>query len=481
MRRLFVISFAILFIHLLVTGCNFPTPDPGGRPTASATTKSPDAPPSATATLVPKVEATAPAPSETPLPPLEVDRIRIRTVEDAAEFFNTGTGEKFVPRGVNYVHFLPTEAGFLADCVMATDQYDQARVREDFRHLSEYGYNTVRIFFDICSNGPAGFTSRDGPGLNPSYLENMVDLMRIAGEEGIYIIFTANDIPDGGNYWELFDSIFFKDAHLGFEDARNADWIHTAGVETKRQIWIDLMDGLAEAGAPFETVLGWQLTNEYWLWGDANPPFSLDSGLVTTANGVTYDMADPNQKQQMAVEGLLYFMERLVPAIKAIDPEGLVTMGFYAPHFSPERYIVTGDVIDRAPLDFWDFHAYYDADLSMEGYAVSFGMLGYEEKPILMGEFAAGYEVVPSAVSAMELGVKWIAESCEYGFDGWLYWGYYPWPEEFGGKAWAPLEDDERIFVGMSPQNNPDPCTVPELEVTNLAFDFSGNRQPLSA
>jgi hypothetical protein len=359
---------------------------------------------------------------------------------------------------------------------MSTAHYDPVEVRDVFRHLSEFGYNTVRIFFDICSQDPSGFTNSRGDGLNPGYLDNMADLMRIAGEEGIYVVFTANAIPDGGGYWPYFDSIFFSGDRAGFDDGRNADWLHEAGVETKRKVWRDLLEGLAEREAPFEVVLGWSLTNEYWLWGDEAPPFTLTEGEVTTANGTTYDMADPAQKQRMAVDGALYFIDQIVATIKELDPEGLTTMGFYAPYFRPTGYIVTPDIIDVAPLDFWDFHAYYGSDLTIEEQAESFGMVGYEEKPIIMGETASGYENVPSTVSALQFGLEWIAASCEMGFDGWLYWGYYPWPEDVGGKAWAMLEDDQRIFEGMSPRNQPDPCVVPELEVSNIA-----HRRPVRA
>ncbi len=465
-------SCLVLLAACGLAACNFPlTQSPVTAPPTPEASPTPEAgsSPVVEGTETPASTPTAADPTPSPLPQLEVTRIHIRSGEGGAEFFNPDSGETFVPRGVNYIHFLPVGDGQYRDCVMSTAHYDRGRVREAFRHLAEFGYNTVRIFFDTCSDGPDGLTNWNGSGLNPGYLDNMADLMQIAGEEGIYIIFTANAIPDGGGYWSYFDSIFNREGHEGFEDARNADWLHTAGVETKRKIWTDLLQGLAARSAQFETVLGWQLTNEYWLWGDAAPPFTRDEGLVTTANGNTYDMADPAQKHQMAVDGVLFFMEEIVSEIKTHDPQALTTMGFYAPHFSPDRYIVTGDIIDRAPVDFWDFHAYV-GDISVQEQAESFGMVGYRDKPIIMGETASGYENVPSAATALELGVRWMVESCDAGFGGWLYWGYYPWPEEVGGKAWAMQEDGERIFRGLSPRFNPDPCTIPELEVRNLAY-----------
>lgn len=461
--------FVLLITTLVLSACYLPlagASEPTGTPLPAGPTTTPAASPT-----------TAPSPTElpTPLPALDVSRIQIRTVEGAAEFYNTSTGETFTPRGVNYIHFLPTERNVYQDRVMSSLQYDRERVREAFRHLAGAGYNTVRIFFENCSYGPGCFALENGEGLNPDYLDNMVDLMYIAGEEGIYIIFTANAIPEGGGYSQHFDTLMEGAEQDGFGDWRNADWLHTAGVETKRKIWQDLMNGLAERAAPFEVILGWQLTNEFWLWGEA-PPLSLNEGLVTIASGQTYDMADPEQKHRMVVEGMLYFMEEIVAEIKAVDPEGLTTIGFYAPRLGPDRYILTPDWLYTAPVDFWDFHAYFDTELTIYDQAESFGMIGYKEKPVIMGETGGGHEFLPSAATALAKGVEWVAGSCEFGFDGWLYWGYYPWPDDLPGAAWAPLEQDELIFQAMSPSYQPDACVVPELPVVNAAF-----RKPVRA
>jgi hypothetical protein len=417
-------------------------------------------------------------PMPTVMPELNVARIQIQTQEGKAEFYDSESGEKFIPRGWNYIHFLPTERDSFEDRVMAENHYDPERVREAFRQMNEAGYNTVRIFWDLCSYGRYCLGKENGEGLNPGYLDNMVDLMRIAGQERIYILFTANALPENGGYSRMFDRLLSENPAYGFEDYRNSDWLHISGVEAKKKLWQDLMDGLIERDAPFEVVLGWQLTNEFWLWGQV-PPFSLTEGVVTTANGKSYDMANPDQKYLMAAEGTIYFMEQVVPIIKAADPQALTTMGFFAPYFGgQDRYFVTDYLLQvPTPIDFWDFHAYTDSGLELDGQAASFGMQGYEEKPIIMGEFASGHEFVPSAASALTKNIEWIADSCDYGFDGWLYWGYYPWPDEVGGKAWAGLEDDGLLFDNLSPVRNPDPCNPSAtLDKYNAAY-----KQPVRA
>ncbi len=472
-RRLFA-----LVLVAAALACNAPFLDSTEGPASVTNTPqiiltAPSSPPA-----VETAPATAAASPQPPTPlPLEVPRIAIRTVGGAAEFYQTATGAAFVPRGVNYVDFYRSERGGYEDRVMNTAAYNPDRVREAFRRLAGLGYNTVRIFFDTCGSGPNCIGNSRAPGLNPEYLDNMVDLMHIAGQEGIYIIFTANSVPEEGQYWSYFDDqIYNQDPRFGFEDYRNSDWMHPAGIEIKRRFWRDLMGGLAGRGAPFSVVLGWQLTNELWLFQLA-PPLSLEEGQVATANGQTYDMASPDQKRQMVVDGVLYYIDEMVAIIKEFDPEALTTVGFFAPQF-PNPTGIGGDwYVDTAPLlaadppvDFWDFHAYYDTDLSIEQQAENFGMLGYQEKPVIMGETGSGQAYFPSAYTGLTVGVNWIAESCAVGFDGWLNWGYYPWPDDLAGKPWALLDQEGLLLHAMAPINQPDACVVPELEAANVAL-----------
>jgi hypothetical protein len=405
-------------------------------------------------------------------------RIAIRQDHGVAKFTLQEGGEPFVPRGVNYVDFYPTERGGYEDRVMATNTYDPERVRTAFERLAAFDYNTVRIFLDTCGSGPYCIGNPGGKGLNPGYLDNMVDVMRIAAEAGLYIIFTANSVPEEGGYWSYFDDqIYHADVRPGFESYQNADWLHPAGIEIKRRFWQDLMDGMVARSAPFETVLGWELTNELWLWKHA-PPLSLDQGHITISNEQTYDMADPDQKRQMVVDGILYYFDQIVPIIKNADPDALTTVGFFAPQF-PNPTGIGGDwYVDTAPLveaenpiDFWDFHAYYDTDLGIAGQAENFGMIGHEEKPVVMGETGSGQAFLPSAYTGLTVGVRWIADSCDVGFDGWLNWGYYPWPADLDGKPWTLLDQDGLLLRELSPGIHPDPCQVPALDAADVALD----------
>jgi hypothetical protein len=442
-----VAAALVLPLTLALTGgAGGASPTPAARHAAATTPPSPGAGPG----------------SESGRP----SRVAIRRVDGEAEFYLVDSGTRFVPRGVNYVDFYRDEQSAYRDAVFATDTWDPARVREAFRTLAALGYDTVRIFFENCFRGPHCFAEPSERGLRGLYLDNMVEAMRIAADEGIWIIFTANAIPEGGRYWEHEFEPRFAGPHPGFERRENADWLHEAGVETKAAIWEDLMSGLAARDAPFEVVLGWQLTNEFWLHKQF-PPMSLSKGRVTTANGRTYDLAKPKQKRRMVIDGVAHFVDRIRPIIRRYDPDGLVTMGFYAPQFpvptglGGDTYVDTAPLLRTLDLDFFDFHAYSDTELTVEQQARNLGMLGYRDKPIIMGETGSGKAIVPSAVRALGQAHRWIAASCQVGFDGWLNWGYYPWPDDFPGKPWALLDADGLLLRGLSPAYQPDPCKVP--------------------
>jgi hypothetical protein len=468
-------------VRILVTGllllslfaCNYPQ-------TTQTSTASPTNNPTGASSTMPNQSITtnSPEPASTPsVISAVVNRIGIRKINEVAEFYDTVTGEKFIPRGVNYVDFKEFIPGQLwEDYIFGAGTWQPEKVRAAFRRLADGGYNTVRIFFDHCYSGPSCIGSQEMPGLNPVFLDNMVSVMQMAAEENIYLILTANGVPADGGYWSRFDQQYQQETHFGFgEFYENGYYLHKAGVDMQAQYWTDLMSGLQERGAPFEIVLGWQLQNEYWLFKN-RPPLSLSAGLVEVNNGKTYDMADPAQKRQMVTEAIFFWMETLIPIIKEADPESLVTVGFFPPDFPNETELMTdwyrdtASLLATAPVDFWDFHAYPEPQTvvarNMANTAENFGMAGYQEKPIILGEFGAFRNIFPSLETGIFRMQEWVVESCEYGFDGWLIWEYYD--RSADDAVWG-LENDA-LFQTFAPINYPDPCAMVPLPPANLAY-----------
>jgi hypothetical protein len=409
-------------------------------------------------------EVTEAAPIEeeiTSAQPQAEHRIGVRQVDGVGEFYDIQTGETFIPRGANYA-FVPA-GGSYTNLLLRVNTYDPQRTRDDFSRLAGLGYNTVRVFLDQCSRGPGCIANTDSAGLNPAYLDNIADMTLAAREAGIYILFTSNDLPDDGGYSD--------EANFGsggdFAGYRNSFYLRPQAVSATRRYWRDILTGLVERDAAFDAVLGWQLLNEQWMFID-QPPLSLTSGSVETTTG-TYDMGDPEQKKQMVSDGLVYYIAQMKEEILIHDPTALVTMGFFAPIAASEWHVETASLLERSELDFFDFHT-YSGFHGLREYVESFGMLGYDAKPIILGEYGAFRHIYAELDSAARVTANWVAESCEYGFDGWLYWTYYPSAADAGDRTWGLTDEDDYMLELFAPVNQPDPCVAVEIPNDNLAY-----------
>jgi len=389
-------------------------------------------------------------------------RIDVRQVDGVGEFYDKQTNEKFIPRGANYV-FVPMGNSH-TNLLLRVGTYDPDRTRKDFATLASLGYNTVRVFLDQCNKGVGCIGDDDNSGLNPKYLDNIADMMSAGKETGIFILFTSNDLPDQGGYAE--------EANFGsggnFAGYRNSYYLRPHAITATRRYWSDLLTGLVERNAAFDAVLGWQLLNEQWMFRD-QPPLSLTSGIVETATG-SYDMSDSSQKTQMVSDGIIYYIEQMKEEILLHDPTALVTMGFFAPEIAaPDWYVETASLLEKSDLDFFDFHA-YPGGPSLQEHVEHFGMMGYEAKPILMGEYGAFHHIYSEIDSAARILTTWVADSCQVGFDGWLYWTYYPADPSAGDQTWGLVDEDDYLLNLLAPANQPDPCVAAEIPNDNLAY-----------
>lgn len=395
--------------------------------------------------------------------------IEVKSISGKAKFWNNVVSEEFVPRGVNYLYFRPGGAG-MGERLFAVGEFNETQVRNDFKTLSALGYNTVRFFMDLCGGGPGCIGLATG-GLNGDYIDNIVRTLNIAKDEGIYLMLTSNDLPADGGYWEISDE-GTSDQFAGY---RNGHYLTEKGVESAQAYWGDLLKAFVDKDAALDHVLAWSLLNEQFYFSD-QPPFSLNSGTVTTAIGNTYDMSSAEEKKRMAIDGMAHYIDKVREVISKYDPNALVTMGFFAPDYpnpigiGGNRYVETAGLLTRANLSFFDFHGYSGNDQLLP-IAENFGMLGFESKPIIMGEFGAFLDRYMTIVEAVDTQQSWMAESCNYGFDGWLYWGLYRLPLSDG--TWSFFDGMRELLDGLSPTKHLDPCDPALLLPVNVALNKS--------
>lgn len=484
LHRMLGVALALV----LLAACR---PGPVAVPRPVVPTTPTPLPPAATSapveiTALPTAAAATRVPTETAVAWVQPDhRIQIRMGAQGAEFYDTATGEVFVPRGANYVKLVWTGSRY-EDRLFATDVWDAAAFRSDMQALAERGYNTVRIFVDSCSGGPTCIALVGAPGLNGAYLDNMVEAMRIAREAGIFIQFTSNDIPDHGGYGELANA----EASVQIAGYRNAHMLTASGHRAAQHYWRDLLQGLTAREAPLDAVLGWQLLNEQWLFG-SEAPLSLVSGEVAaSATGGTYDMASPDQQRDMVADAVEAYIATMAAEIKTHDPTALVTMGFFSPQFPNATgiggmwYVDTASLIERdVALDYFDFHAYPGSDISLPQIAENFGMLGYSAKPVVLGEYGAFVSQYDTIEAAARVSAEYMTTACELGFDGMLYWTYLALPGSIGDNTWGMVEAGGYLRDLFAPNAWPYPCIPVEIPTDNLALNASvtASQAPLPA
>ncbi len=415
--------------------------------------------------------STNPTSRPTSPPPVADHRIATHRIYGIAAFYDTLTFQNFVPRGVNYFVLVPVQDHY-EDRVFAHGVYDHSRTLADFSALSAAGYNTVRIILDGCTSGDTCIGVQDGQGLNPAYLDNIVDLLNLAKEANLFVLMASQDLPELGGYAARAN----QDANTNFAAGRNAEFLTPAGIQAAQEYWSDLLGGLASRQAPFDVVLAWELLDEQYYISD-QPPFSLRTERITPANDKSYYMFDQKQVQGLAVDGMRYYINQLRKTILIYDPTALITMGFFAPN-SPNswreddnRYVETNGLLSSSSLDFFDLHTDPAGELTLPQLAQNFGLDGHVSKPVIMGKIGASTWAYPQFSDGAIAIQDWIASSCSQGFAGWAYYGYYPSPAGLADASWGFVDNHNYLMQALSPKIQPDACTTTSLPGRNLALN----------
>jgi hypothetical protein len=415
--------------------------------------------PAPTSTL-PVSTSVAPTPTVTPI--AVEHRIGVRPGPTGMEFYDRVTGELFVPRGANYHRWVakpsPGRGNIWVDALFNTEWGELEKAEVELQQMAALGFNTVRVWKNACWGGVGGCIGDLAGGLSGAYLDNITEFLRMAKRNGIYVLFTDDWVPDDGGY----SQVLAGSAYTGY----NGVYLTEQGIAAERMYWEDLIQGLIERDAPLDAVLAYELKNEAFYEADL-APLTRTSGTVTTANGNTYDMAVAAERQSMMEEGWLYWIEQLRSAIQMLDPTALVTMGFFVqqePNPVREgdlRLVYLDRVARESQLDFIDFHPYPGYDLSMKQHVENFAAIGEGEKLILMGEFGADKNNYASADRGADALQAWQVESCQYGFDGWLFW---TWGKNPSDEFWNVYEADGVVGTVLAPVNRPDPCAYGEFD-----------------
>jgi hypothetical protein len=396
-------------------------------------------------------------------PGLRVEHgIGVRTVNGDGEFFDRATGEKFIPRGTTYLVRGPQSiygSDHIYTSTFIVGRYDEIAAEAALESMHNDGYNVVRVFLDLnCFRGCLGDPSTPGDHLSVAYVTNVVDFLWRAKNNGLRVLLIADETPNTTPYRAAVDH-----EAASFRD-QNAWVLPDGAVRGFGGFWQALITMLVRQGAPLDSIWAYSLSSETFFASNSLP-LSQTSGVVTTANGHVYDMAVPLDRQRMMDDGLVYWIDQVREAIRAVDPTALVTLGFFWPQgpnpvrAGDPRLIRTEPAVERSHADFVDLHAYPGIELNLPQYVQNFELPLHTAKPIVMGEFGAFQFSYPTVTQAADALRAWQIESCRYGFDGWLLW---TWDTQQGGEGeppmWNARSEGGVIDQALAPRLRPDPC-----------------------
>jgi endo-1,4-beta-mannosidase len=362
--------------------------------------------------------------------------------------FATADGQPFVPFGVNY--FRPGTGW----APQIWKQFDPEATRQDFERMRAVGVNCVRVFLTYGSFlTEPGVVSEEG-------LRKLDRFLELAEAHGIYVHPTGPDHWEGLPSWARGDRMADDQVLVALETF----WRTVASRYRGRSVLFayDLLN---------EPEVGWdsavmQAKWNRWLGGRYADRAALAAAWGRAPEGDWGAIAAPPRDDAPGDRALLDYQRfreelaedwtrRQVAAIRAADPEALVTVGLIqwsvpvvlaGPRqysaFRPERL---------APwLDFLEVHFYplargayhYDGP---EAEAINLAYLesvvaevARPGKPVVLAEFGwygggqprhVGGAARPATEEQQAAWCRAVVETTAGLAAGWLHWGFYDQPE----------------------------------------------------
>lgn len=422
--------------------------------------------------------------------------------------FVTSEGQPFVPFGVSY--FRPGTGW----APQVWKQFDAEATRRDFSRLRALGANCVRVFLSHGS-----FYTEPGR-LNPEGLRKLDQFLELAESAGLYVHPTGPDHWEGlpewtrgdriaeervlralEDFWRLLATRYRGRSVLFAYDLLNEPEVRwdTPAMRARWNTW------LKERYRDAETLRASWRGNRAVQWGEVPvPPRDAPPGQ---------ELLDfQHCREAMAVE----WTRRQVHAIKAADPDALVTVGLIqwsvpvgiagAGQYSGFRPAQQASLLDFLEVHFYPlasgFYEYRDAEEELRNLAYLDCVVrevARPGKPVVLAEFGwygGGRPTLDQGrhpFASEEQQARWcrlVVQRTAGPVCGWLNWGFYDHPgardvTELIGlltvdgreKAWA--REFQRLagcFAGGVPAPQT-PSDAPRPEWDRLITDAAEREQ----
>jgi hypothetical protein len=358
-----------------------------------------------------------------------------------AEYYDTCSGKSIQFIGMNYQKFTTD----VIQITFRVGDYSHAESAAVLAPIHNLGYNSVRVVI-----GENQVINTDGTAINTEYISNVVDFLNLAKDDHIYVLLVECMLPAVGT-WRPSTSV-------NFEAFAYNDYLLAPGfAETKAAFMTAIIQEMVNQNAPFDIVMGIQIENEP-LFALAKRPFTVN-GPVVAANGQTYTM--PGQKVTLIDDNMVYYMNTVRTAIRAVVPDMLVGMALTPPGAQAldGNYGQTAGVINNSQADFFGVHIYYpNANYSFDNEISSLGMTG-NTKPLILSEFGAYKGFYPTISAATSAMIATEVRTCsKWNLRGWFFYDWNGYNSNPVANLWRATEVNNTIANALAPVNRPDPC-----------------------
>jgi hypothetical protein len=378
---------------------------------------------------------------------------------EQGRFVLQATGEPYVPRGFNYVRLdIPGHGGH---ATFSPFVYDRKSVEAVFQHMQANGFNVVRVFINgMWGRRGCMFKDRNATVPDPAYLDNLAEFLLLARRHDILVIPCFEFFPMAAPYRQGL-----KDDTPNIGPA-NRPYLEATSIQAKQRYLRDVIRELRKRNPQtLSAVFCWDLMNEL-CYGLGDAPFSLDKGTVTPANGKTYDLA--TQKEQLADDMAVYWVDQLADAIRAEVPDALIDANVFTYHavgrtgpgdFHQDpadwknRYPFRPTALLRSKADVIDLHTYAPDERklaaemkSVEHDKLLAGLRANPAKALIFGEFGVFKGPHPDLDEAAQWMGKLAQRLPRLGAAGWVYWTYDCDEQK---RLWNAMSDQGQILKAL--------------------------------
>lgn len=375
-------------------------------------------------------------------------------------FIDRASGQPVNLCGFNYIRLFHGHGTF------DPAHYDGVAADDVFRRLHGDGFNVVRVFINTSADALGAVAQKGQAGLSRAYLRDVADFLLRARRQDVAVILSMEQFPRVSPYVDMLQPLPATIHGL------NAAYLAPGYLRAKERYLGDFIAGLRQAEPQcLEAVCAYDLSNELCFVGA--PPFTLADGMLTAPNGRTYRL--PEQRQELADDAAVFYVDRMCGAIRAAQPGALVCAGVFTYRavgktgpgdFTIDkagwknRYPFRPLALLRSQADFLDLHFYpananeLECDLQSIEFPAVQRAARARGKLLVAGEFGAFKQPHPTAASAAvwvtELGGRFQA----LGFAGWLYWTYDT--HEQSQELWNARDSEDLIYRRLTavPKNN---------------------------